>query len=143
MLWPRAAKKSGNWHRGIVDAVDRVMMEWRRGEAEKELATPHSRRRQEQQPREAREAGRGEKPCRYNSFMWMNAETMWQIVWEGTVGPIELSVCYFYSPDPSQRVVLIVSASFVFVEFNGREHESDSSSNDLLSSFPFFVFFFL
>ena len=21
MLWPRAAKKSGNWHRGIVDAA--------------------------------------------------------------------------------------------------------------------------
>ena len=34
MLWPRAAKKNGNWHRGIVDAADRFMMRWHRGEAE-------------------------------------------------------------------------------------------------------------
>ena len=25
VLWPRAAKKSGNWHRGVVDAADRFM----------------------------------------------------------------------------------------------------------------------
>ena len=35
MLWPRAAKKSENWHRGIVDAADRFMKRWHRGEAEK------------------------------------------------------------------------------------------------------------
>ena len=35
MLWPRAAKKSGNWHRGIVDAADRFVTRWHRGEAEK------------------------------------------------------------------------------------------------------------
>ena len=35
MLWPRAAKKSEKWHRGIVDAADRFMKRWQRGEAEK------------------------------------------------------------------------------------------------------------
>ena len=35
MLWPRAAKKSRDWHRGIVDAADRVMTRWHRVEAEK------------------------------------------------------------------------------------------------------------
>ena len=35
VLWPRAAKKSGNWHLGIVDAADRFMTRWHRGEAEK------------------------------------------------------------------------------------------------------------
>ena len=43
VLWPRAAKKSGNWHRGIVDAADRLMTRWHRGEW-KELVTPHSKR---------------------------------------------------------------------------------------------------
>ena len=33
--WPRAAKKSGSWHRGIVDAADHFMTRWHRGEAEK------------------------------------------------------------------------------------------------------------
>ena len=35
VLWPRAAKKSGNWHRGIIDAADRFGTRWHRGEAEK------------------------------------------------------------------------------------------------------------
>ena len=35
VLWPRAAKKSGNWHRGIVDAADRFMTRWHRDEVEK------------------------------------------------------------------------------------------------------------
>ena len=35
VLWPSAAKKSGNWQRGIVDAVDRFMTRCHRGEAEK------------------------------------------------------------------------------------------------------------
>ena len=35
VLWPRAAKKSGNWHRGIVNAAERFMARWHRGEAEK------------------------------------------------------------------------------------------------------------
>ena len=35
VLWPRAAKNSGNWHRGIVDAADGFMTRWHRGEAEK------------------------------------------------------------------------------------------------------------
>ena len=35
VLWPRAAKKSGNWHRGIADAADRFMTRWHRGGAEK------------------------------------------------------------------------------------------------------------
>ena len=35
MLWPRAAKESGNWHRGIVDAADRFTTRWHRVEAEK------------------------------------------------------------------------------------------------------------
>ena len=34
MLWPRASK-SGNWHKGTVDAADRFMTRWHRGEAEK------------------------------------------------------------------------------------------------------------
>ena len=37
VLWPRAAKSSGNWHRGIVDAADRFMKMWHRGEAEQRL----------------------------------------------------------------------------------------------------------
>ena len=35
VLWPTAAKKSGNWHRGGVDAADRFMTRWHRGEEEK------------------------------------------------------------------------------------------------------------
>ena len=34
-VWPRAAKKSGNWHPGIVDAAGRFMTRWHRGEVEK------------------------------------------------------------------------------------------------------------
>ena len=40
VLWPRAAKKSGKWYRGVVDAADRFMKRGRGGE---ELATPRSR----------------------------------------------------------------------------------------------------
>ena len=35
LLWPRAAKKSGKWCRGVVDAADRFMTRWHKGEAEK------------------------------------------------------------------------------------------------------------
>ena len=35
VLWPRAAKKGGSWHRGVVDAADRFMTIWHRGEVEK------------------------------------------------------------------------------------------------------------
>ena len=35
VLWPSATMKSGNWHRGIVDAADRFMTRRHRGEAEK------------------------------------------------------------------------------------------------------------
>ena len=62
----------------------------------------------------------------------MNAETEWQIVCQGTVRLIKLSVCY--SPEPSTA-----SGSFCFVCFcwvQWGERESDSS-NDLLSSFLF------
>ena len=34
-LGPSAAKKSGKWYRGVVDAADRFMTRWHRGEAEK------------------------------------------------------------------------------------------------------------
>ena len=34
LLSPRAAKKSGDWHREIVNAADRFMTRWHRGEAE-------------------------------------------------------------------------------------------------------------
>ena len=34
VLWPRAAKKSESWHRGVVDAADRFMTTWHRDEAE-------------------------------------------------------------------------------------------------------------
>ena len=32
VLWPRAAKKSGNWYRGVVDATDRFTRTCHRGE---------------------------------------------------------------------------------------------------------------
>ena len=35
VLWPRAAKKSEKWNRGVVDAADRFMKRWHKGEAEK------------------------------------------------------------------------------------------------------------
>ena len=35
VIWPRAAKKSGKWYRGVVDAADRFMTRWQKGEAEK------------------------------------------------------------------------------------------------------------
>ena len=35
VLWPRAAKKRGNWRRGTVDAAERFMTRSHRGEAEK------------------------------------------------------------------------------------------------------------
>ena len=54
MLWPRAAKKSGNWHWGTVDAADRFIARRHRGEAEKSW-----QHRQEQQPRETGGAGGG------------------------------------------------------------------------------------
>ena len=34
-LWSRAAKKSGNWYRGVVDAAGRFMMKWHRTETDK------------------------------------------------------------------------------------------------------------
>ena len=34
VLWSRAAKKNGTWHRRIVEAADRFMTRWHRGEAE-------------------------------------------------------------------------------------------------------------
>ena len=30
VLWPRAAKKSGKWYRGVVEAADRFMARWHR-----------------------------------------------------------------------------------------------------------------
>ena len=35
VLWPRAAKNRGNWHRGIVTAADRFMTRWHGGEGDK------------------------------------------------------------------------------------------------------------
>ena len=35
VLWLMVAKNSGNWYRGIFDAVDRFMTRWHRGETEK------------------------------------------------------------------------------------------------------------
>ena len=35
MLWPRATKKSGKWYLGFVDAANRFVARWHRGEAEK------------------------------------------------------------------------------------------------------------
>ena len=35
VLWPKAAKKSGKWHRGVVDAANRFMTRWHQHEAEK------------------------------------------------------------------------------------------------------------
>ena len=35
VLWPRAAKKSGKWYRGVVEAADGFMTRWQRLEAEK------------------------------------------------------------------------------------------------------------
>ena len=34
-VWPGAAKKCENWHRGIVDTADRFMTRWYRAEAKK------------------------------------------------------------------------------------------------------------
>ena len=34
VFWPRAAKKSAKWYRGVVDAADRFMR-WHKGEADK------------------------------------------------------------------------------------------------------------
>ena len=48
MLWPRAAKKSRDWHRGIVDAAD-LHDEMAQGRGGEELATLRSRGRQQQQ----------------------------------------------------------------------------------------------
>ena len=39
-LWPRAATKSGNWHRGIVDAAYRFMTIWHRSEAGPQRGQP-------------------------------------------------------------------------------------------------------
>ena len=35
MLWPRAAKKSGKWYRGVVEAADCFMARWDRDGAQK------------------------------------------------------------------------------------------------------------
>ena len=35
MVWPRVAKESGKWYRGIVDAADGFAKRWHKGEAEK------------------------------------------------------------------------------------------------------------
>ena len=35
VLWPRAAKKSGKWYRGVVDAADCFIVRWHRGGAER------------------------------------------------------------------------------------------------------------
>ena len=35
VLWPRAAKKSGKWYRGVVDAADRFMTRCHKGGVEK------------------------------------------------------------------------------------------------------------
>ena len=34
VLWPRAAKESGNWHPGVVDGANRFMTRWQRLTAE-------------------------------------------------------------------------------------------------------------
>ena len=46
MLWPRAAEKSGNWHRGVVDAADRITTKWHKGEAEKKAGYASQQRTQ-------------------------------------------------------------------------------------------------
>ena len=39
-LKPGAFQNSGNWHRGIVDAEDRLMTRWHRGDPEKSWQPP-------------------------------------------------------------------------------------------------------
>ena len=62
VLWPTAAEKIGNWHRGIVRRGGPLHDEMAQGRGGKNLATPDSRGRQHQQPRQTRGIRRGDQP---------------------------------------------------------------------------------
>ena len=72
----------------------------------------------------------------------MNAETKRQIVWQRTfrliIYLIKLSVCY--SPEPSLQRVVVVSALFLFVEFNGGSAKATVMTCCRPSFFLFFLF---
>ena len=82
MLWPTAAKKIGNWHRGIVDAADRFMKRWHRGKAEKSWQRPTAE--DAKSSKQGKRGGRGWGGSRTDTAVQMNAETKRQIMWQGT-----------------------------------------------------------
>ena len=85
MLWPREAKKDGHWHRGVVDAADRFMARWYRGEAEKSwqrLTAEDAKSSNQGKPGERR--GGGAAVLIQLLLHQMNAEMKWLIVWQGT-----------------------------------------------------------
>ena len=57
MLWPRAAKKSGKWCKGVVEAADCFMARWHRDE------TQRSRLRYAAEDAKSGDKGEGERGC--------------------------------------------------------------------------------
>ena len=58
VLWPRAAKKSGKWYRGLVEATDCFMARWHRDEAQRSRLR-HAFQDAKNGDKERRERGKG------------------------------------------------------------------------------------
>ena len=74
VLWSRAAKKSGSWHRGVFDAADRFFTRWHRGEAEKSWQRLTAEDANSSNQGKPGERGGGAAVLIY---LYMNAETKW------------------------------------------------------------------
>ena len=100
VLWKRAAKKVGNWHRGVVDATNRFMTRWHRGEAEESW-----QRLTAEDAKSSNQGNPGGPRGRRNSRS-CGKVPVWLIS----------RACATIALNPLQRVV--ISALFVSVEFN-------------------------
>ena len=88
LLWPTAARKSGEWHGGVVEVADCVMARRHRGEPEKSWLRHTA---------EAAKSG-GKKEGEWGAAVLIplltNAEIKQQILWQGTGSTNVWILCY-------------------------------------------------
>ena len=118
VLWPRAAKNSGNRHRGSVDAANRIMTRWRTGEAEKicQRLTAEAAKGSNQ----GRGEGGGRQPYWYSCCCCCCRLVQ---KWSGrSCGKVPLQLIKFgvcYSPEPSTASDSFSFARFRWVQWGG------------------------
>ena len=138
MPWPRAAKKSGNWHQGIVDAAGRFVTRSHKGVAEKGWQGLRAEDAKSSNQGKPGVQGGGGGSRTDKAVDECRNEMADRVAMYIPVRLIRWSVCY-YSPEPSTASSSFCFV-FVFVEFNG---ESAKATVVMTCCRPFFLFLFL